>query len=73
MPYCKLCSKYLDRHPEALSPANQNGEPLHRLLEVRQLGGLGREEHTTLPGQLLHERALLESGQTLPGAFPGKG
>lgn len=66
MPFCKLCSRYLDRHPEVLSPSNQNGAPLHRLLDVVETGGHEEYTHTTLPGKMLHERAVLEAGLTLP-------
>jgi hypothetical protein len=66
MPYCKLCARYLDRHPETVSPANSGGPALHRLLEVRETGGLGQVEHTTLPGRELHHRAALEGGIVLP-------
>jgi hypothetical protein len=66
MPYCKLCAKYLDKHPEAISPTNSGGAALNRLLEVRELGGLGQQTHTTLPGQELHRRAEFEAGIVAP-------
>ena len=71
MPFCRLCSQYLDCHPEVLSPLNQNGAPLNRLLET-QAGGDADPlftRHVYLPGQELHERAALEAGLILP---PGR-
>lgn len=64
--FCRLCSNYLDRHPEVLSPANQGGAGLARLLDVVESGGHEEYEHTTLPGRELHARALLASGGVMP-------
>ena len=62
MPYCKLCAKYLDQHPETISPTNAGGPALNRLLEVHEIGGLGDQVHATLPGRELHRRAEFEAG-----------